>query len=599
MEPNDVLFWFDRAPARYWLLLAFCLLVMISLCLTTSQQGDSGGRPSKSWLKLLSHDALFALVIALVVFAGRFPLIVFPRPINPDEASFITAAITLWHDPVFWRSICVGTSGPLVSYLLLLPRLAGCPFSYAAARVVGLLTTTGAIFFLYLAVRQVLRRPLARLAIVPTTVFFALTIRSDFVHYSGELCPLLLLSVALFCLAKLWQSATQKVGLVLVIGLITGAVPFAKLQAAPLALIIGLTALMIVLRHSPNAKTTVRNCALIILGGLTPLLAVLVLTLSTGCFEVFKHSYLLANLNYAGQGRSFGQSVSSFPEFFSHGELLTLCLKCEGILGIVVLIGTALITRQKTSQAEFTWVSSQEKQLLTFILIVSGVTLYSVLAPGRHFPHYLQFLLIPGVLWLATCLLYLDRGLRSLNLQKSQLATSSCVVLATTFIALPAVIAANGIARPIGHMQQFLSPPVPPPIIAVKQIALPGQPIAVWGWMGELFVETGMWKATRDTILEYSVSGDDRSSEETIPDYKKIVPQFFQDLFLDDLRRSNPPIFVDAVCPRCTAFHDRERYGYQTLPQLADYVDAHYRVIREVSGVRIFLRNDYTPQALN
>ncbi|MDQ6911796.1 MAG: hypothetical protein M3128_02860 [Verrucomicrobiota bacterium] len=492
----------------------------------------------------------------------------------------------------------MGTSGPLVSYLLLLPRLVGCPFGYAAARVVGLLTIVGAIFFLYLAVRQIARRPLARLAIVPTTVFFALTVRSDFVHYSGELCPLLLLSVALFCLAKLWRSSTRDPGLMLIIGLIAGAVPFAKLQAALLALLIGLTAMIIVARRSSNTAESLRNCALMVLGGLTPLIAVLVLTWSTGCFEVFKRSYLLANLNYAGQGRSFAQSVSSFPEFFSQGELLTVCLKCEGLLGILALITGAIITRRKSRQTKIAWLTRQEKQLLAFMLVVSGVTVYSVLAPGRHFPHYLQFLLIPGVLWFANCLVYLDRGLGILNLRRPHLATSSLVVLATTLIAISSGIAAGRIPRPIGHMQAFLGSPIPPPVIAVKKIALPGQPIAIWGWMGEMFVDTGMWKATRDTVLEYSVLSENQPAKPTTVDYKEIVPQFFQDLFLEDLQKSNPPIFVDAVCPGCIAFHDRKRYGYETFPQLADYVDAHYRVVEEVCGVRIFLRKKDTPENL-
>jgi hypothetical protein len=151
--------------------------------------------------------------------------------------------------------------------------------------------------------------------------------------------------------------------------------------------------------------------------------------------------------------------------------------------------------------------------------------------------------------------------------------------------------------RPVGFLEEMLAAPPTPVGAAVRKYGKPGEPLAVWGWMGELFVETGMWRAARDSVLEYAWAGTNRppGRMEVIKDYGNAVPQYFKDLFMSDVEKSQPAVFVDAVSPTSFAFNDRALFGYETLPPLAAYVSAHYRLVEEVEGARIFLRTDTRP----
>ncbi len=52
------------------------------------------------------------LVAALTMLAFRWPVVWTPHQLNPDESQLIAGAITLRHDPVFWRSVDGSTAGP-------------------------------------------------------------------------------------------------------------------------------------------------------------------------------------------------------------------------------------------------------------------------------------------------------------------------------------------------------------------------------------------------------------------------------------------------------------------------------------------------------
>jgi len=52
---------------------------------------------------------------------------------------------------------------------------------------------------------------------------------------------------------------------------------------------------------------------------------------------------------------------------------------------------------------------------------------------------------------------------------------------------------------------------------------------------------------------------------------------------------------VDGVTPNGVIFTDRKEHGFETFPALADFIGKHYRLVDEVHGARIFLRNDLKP----
>ena len=87
------------------------------------------------------------LVLAGALLAFRWPLLWAPHQQNPDESQLIAGAITLRHDPVFWRSVDGVTAGPLDYYPLLPAAWGDGVASYAIARLIGLATVFGTIVF--------------------------------------------------------------------------------------------------------------------------------------------------------------------------------------------------------------------------------------------------------------------------------------------------------------------------------------------------------------------------------------------------------------------------------------------------------------------
>lgn len=117
---------------------------------------------------------------------------------------------------------------------------------YAGLRLVGLLCTLASIAFQYGALHRLFGAAVARVAILPVLIGTALMVEPDYVHYSSELVSILLLSMAFYGLAVLWSLRTASKRLTLIAfgtGLALGALPYAKLQSAPIGFLLGTVAL--------------------------------------------------------------------------------------------------------------------------------------------------------------------------------------------------------------------------------------------------------------------------------------------------------------------------------------------------------------------
>ncbi|MFN7813896.1 MAG: hypothetical protein ACK5SI_14675, partial [Planctomycetia bacterium] len=76
---------------------------------------------------------------AVLLVTARMPCLAFPYELQQDESQFASQAITLLHDPVFYRAVDGGSAGPLASHVLWLPLLLGQEIDYFTIRCVGLL----------------------------------------------------------------------------------------------------------------------------------------------------------------------------------------------------------------------------------------------------------------------------------------------------------------------------------------------------------------------------------------------------------------------------------------------------------------------------
>jgi hypothetical protein len=585
------LIWLDQSPARFWsgvcICYGFCIFLVIFSVITKQDGSDPEGR----WKKWMLHDLLFILSMCAVAFSCRWPFLLFPQYINPDEAFFSSCGITLWHDPVFWRSISAGTSGPLNIYPLLIPKLLGFSFGYVSARVVGLLLVLAAISCLYFTARKLMCLMLARITVLPVLTFFAFAVHPDFVHYGSEHVSLFLLSASVLTLAVFVSSPCRHGWMTFAAGIVLGAVPFAKLQSTPLGVVIGISCLLVLWFCKSPLKNRLKDCAIYAAGIMVIPLFFIVMTKATGCFEHMLNSYLLANLNYTKQAMSLTTSIGTFPKFLATSKMFRAWLGFQLAAGLLLLIVVFLLGGMKSFKS-----FSMKLPIFSAALLI--VAVYSVVAPGRRYCHYLLYLTIPSALWLMACTACYGQWAKSLKKPLHILAVNCLLMVGVVSVVTTLLLNDPANRRPRGYPYKFTSYRGTPAGNAIRNLGLSGQSLAVWGWMNELFIETGMWSATSDTVLGFSWVRTMRLEDINIlPNYLDVAPKYFKNLYITDLAKNKPPVFVDAVSPQGFFYVDRLLYGYETFPPLAAFIDSNYRLITEVDGVRIFIRNDLQPPA--
>ena len=104
--------------------------------------------------------------------------------------------------------------------------------------------------------------------------------------------------------------------------------------------------------------------------------------------------------------------------------------------------------------------------------------------------------------------------------------------------------------------------------------------MAVWGWNCHLYVEAGLPQATREAVSERQIRESDQRDT------------YYRPRYLEDIRSNRPTFFVDAVGKGSFSFQDRTVDAHETFPELADYINAHYTLLRDLESMRIFVRND-------
>ena len=533
----DWLVWLDASPWRYGIVCVLTYLAALALCLLPAVAPRSPQR--------FRSDLVFLSILALLMLAFRWQVFYFPEHLNPDESGYISQSLTLAHDPVYWRSITAGTSGPFNTYPRLIPALLGFEDTYATSRVMAMI-----------------------LAVVCLSVFYATC--SRFAH------------------ASLARTAWLA-------GFVLGAIPFAKLQGSVLALTITFFCYVFLLRRSESWPRRLGWCGWLTLGGLTAPALVAGSAAATGQFEHFWQSYIAMNLGYAGSGVSLGSIIENLPNLRPYMARFVTLFHAMLALGV---LGTL----------SFAWLGfgrpmpTANRRMLIFSSTLLPVAIYTALAPGRPFPHYFLFVLFPVVGWaFAACSAALaprmalpaeaDASAAS-NPESSKplsfalaawLAVGLCVQVSEHFFS-PQLIPVRGL------VSEFLKAPRSKVSEAILAHASPGEALGLWGWMHQFHAETGLWKATSDQALEYLWNV--KTEGVSVSSWMELVPDYFEDLYLADLKRSNPPVFVDAVAPGSFIFTNRATLGYETFPALAEHINTHYTLAGEIDGIRIFLRKD-------
>jgi hypothetical protein len=503
------------------------------------REGRPGG-PSRLFGALRALvEAGFLLGGAALLLAARLRAIVYPLPLNPDEAQLGANALRVLRHGSGWGSLDGFSSGPLNSLALAWPALLGKEVSLVSVRLTAWIAVSLVFVLSYLAIRRVSGRFQGVLFSLPLLVFLALNENAEFQHYSSELvsCVLLTASMSLVPLggeggprALAWRS--------LGCGLLAGAVPFAKLQAVPIALVVfAFAAVPLLASRGPGR---LRAAVLLALGPTLWSAVYLLPLLATGQISTFYSSYIEWASWYVREPLSLRQ----LHKLMAQDGLLTSVVYFVGALSVVAaLLGRSVPSRRGAALAVGT--------------CLAGV--FAVVRPGNSFPHYLM-LLVPFVVicggvmsrlegrWRRLAFLGAWAGIAFLGRGELESALRRRLAGAPPF--------ATELEYPLemgGHR-------------LFSWIADSRSELLVWGWMPQWYLATGLCPATRETMTSAQIG-------------ESPLRESYRRRFMEDLRRSAPGVIVDAVKPEGYEFRDSARQGVESFADLRRFVEDAYAMV--------------------
>ena len=558
------LFWFfDSAPWAYWALAAPPTFVLLAQAMRDAWSATPNERAMPS--KICRQDWLFLLLVFILVFAWRWPFLLNASEYDADESQLISGAATLWRDPVFWRSVDAATAGPIDLYILLPLHALGLPLDFFGARLTGLLLGCGMLVACYLSFRELLPPKIARLALLPSALFMAVLTEGGFIHHATESAPLLLIAFSSWLLVRgRRRQANGEPSLAAFVGsaLLSGFLPWAKLQAAPFAAALVMIALVCAALPPPVEASRFRNVSGVVVAAALPSILAVLALVATGEIETMWRSYILQNLVYAENGEPWSALLHDLGSQFIDAPNLRIF---SAVALLTVSSAAAVAMRCRRMPGFSFWLGAS--------LTVIGVV--TVLSPHRAFPHYFLFLFPPLMLWTGAAVAEIWSDLRSSRRFHAVLAT---FVIVGGF----GLVTARATQPPpfmIGILLENWRHPRSAVSSAVLAYAKPGDTLAIWGWAPTIYVETQLPQAVRDGHVQRQVEASAQQS-------------YFLRRYRADLERSQPPLFVDLVGPGCGPLEDRSRFAHEVFPDVGAFVLAHYRMVEAIEYARIYVRND-------
>ena len=500
------------------------------------------------------------LLVLGILVGFRWPLICQLYEIHQDESVLMAGALTLRHDPVFWRSVDGATAGPLDFYALLPASFAPGLTPFAVTRLIAVLLIWGTIVAVGETLAVKTSRVIARTAVLPFVLFQAFTTSVELAHYSTELVPNFLLMWGAYGVAR--QSLQPSRRGQWSTSLLLGAVPFSKLQAIPIAAAIWL--FFVILEIRAGRKSCLPQ---ILIASLLPTLAFASLVVLTGETENLIIPYLLNNLAYAQAGRDSLTPVVVKLWSYALVDGYIARLFIGSSLG--VLLGAVLAHRASASHRRFALAA------VGLLLIATAGSL----APRREYPHYLHLMLPPLALLSGAALaITLEPAAKDQARRKSDYVLLAFFLLSGT--APQIALQASHRPDPFAPLFSSSAPSEEHRRLSdlVSKLGRRGEALGLWGWRSSLYVETGLHQATRQAHTESQFKAG------------PLQPYFLR-RYLADLQASHPPVFVDTAGPGNFRFDDR-RLGHQQFPPLRDWVRTSYTLVGDIDGVRVYARND-------
>jgi len=525
-----------------------------------AENADVGAEPPSLWPKRWLSAWVVVPFLVAAVLISRVPAIHCNEETNVDESVFMAQVMRLAIDPVPWRGMDGTTSGPVNTWALALIHQLGVPMEYAyvhayAAVILGLISV-----LIYATFRQIMSRLLAFGGAAVGAAIIVLREEYDFIHYSSELVPCLLMAGSLLCIALRFQTGRRRLVPDFCAGLLLGMMPWAKLQsilgAGAVIVWLGWQILSEPCSDDGSRLKRLHRLLIFILAAAVPTIIILGIVIRAGAFDDFWMSYLKANLAYGKE--------SGFAPFARRAILLCFEAPNSGMIQGTAIFGLAWLWKGRPGWKSASVPVRKVVWVTVCLAVANGL---GVLKPCFTFPHYQIFLIEPCVL-LAGCMLAIWAGDRS-----SPPSRTLGVVLFASCMAGFQITNVYPALR--NAAVTLLRPPASKGVNArrmvqeIRSVAPGAKSMVVWGWMPSLYVESGIPPATRHTICLFLIEPGPARSH-------------LRAGFLADIRREKPDVIVDAMAGGCFLWRDgwdTKRLSY--VPELDDYVRQNYEIVSE------------------
>ncbi len=573
-----------------------------------------------------SRVTLFAGV-AVGLLVCRFPTLL-GDPSNPDESQFLASAHKLFFDPVFFRSVDCGSSGPFNIYPLMLPALAGISPDYATGRLVVILLIFLSLYFLYRAIAQVGADHVARMAILPGFGFFSLVTYPDFVHYSSEYVSLLLTSLAIFGSVRAIRDPRRHTWPLVGLGALVAVAFFAKPQSVPIMAAAAAVALACVYVNR-EAGPVWRPIALLAAGfAPLPLLNAWICA-ATGTWHAFLREYVFGNIRYAQSSQRFLDELPRLAAYmpvtreFQYLFLAFLAVCAVSVYSLlrrppkgeyalfveICAVATAIIAASvwfvSIGGLSAGWLCAvlffAAAASLAFLVVeafggdrkvfwlglLSGAVLaasvLSVYRAHRIFPHYMLLSVVPLCATMGWMLLQQPSSAQPRRPWSAPGAEPEAPSPRLPFVLLFLALFAGWTWYLLPSLSYtFESGPrktmVTPEGSLIQSLTRPGPTLAVWGWYAPLYIQAGRPPALRDAVTANEFASDPTG-------------EYWHRSYLIEMRQHRPDMFVDALKLSCCFFAD-PRHRFELVPALKSYVDSNYIQVADRWNLRFFLRRD-------
>ncbi|AXE20755.1 hypothetical protein DR864_24985 [Runella rosea] len=540
---------FDDCPHYFWIF-GHVLLGVFSIWLILRQ------KPLADWL-------FFTLIFA-ITGTMRLPVFLFNYQIDVDEAQVLAQGITLAVDPVIYQSVDPTTGGPLTSYFLaIFAHL--FPLDFQFAHILGWLLTLAALFMVYKAAQRLQLGSTVQLAMLPFIALISFSQTTDFVHFYSEALSILVLSISVWFLTR-WSYHKNFTNIELIsFGLLMGLLPLCKIQAVPMAFAVGVFACIQIFLFQ---KSKFFRYSSLMIGSILVVWASWSLFLwANDVFDDFVTFYIKANFQYkdnlaSATRRSHLVNFFRLPYVIARGSsnfewvFLPLCL-------LFLIFAYVSVYRKKIS-----YFSKMDSYFWLMLVAYLAMTDIAVTRTGSFYPHYYHFLFLPFLLLMSLFLKHIPTWSRWLILS----AQLGFLYLLLQNIAHDRTTNEYPF---YGRNQDISDSKI---VASILKYGKKGDYLAVWGWSCNYFVDTQMPQGVNENHTTRSA-------------ISQPLQPIYLERYLKDLKRTHPPIFVDAVSEKAIWINDRSKYGHDCFPTLAKYIADNYTLKEELENVRIYVRN--------